>query len=202
MKKSGFVLLIAACCIVQPALAEDTAWFVRAGATYVDPASDNGDLAGLPADINSNTQLGITFGYQLTPNIAFELLAATPFSHDVSLQGLGKVAEFKQLPPTLNIQYIFMPDGKVSPYIGAGFNYTMVYDVKAVGALAGEDLEIGDSWGMDGQLGLRFNLSNNWDITVDARYIGIDAGVKLNGADIGTAEVNPMVYSLMAGKRF
>jgi outer membrane protein len=55
---------------------------------------------------------------------------------------------------------------------------------------------------MGAQLGLRFNLSDNWDITADIRYIGIDAGVKLNGTDIGTAEVNPMVYSLMAGKRF
>jgi outer membrane protein len=200
MKRLMMISLMAAGMAAQPALAQE--WFIRAGATLVDPASDNGDLAGLPADINSNTQLGITFGYQMTPNIAFELLAATPFSHDVSLQGLGTVAEFKHLPPTLNVQYIFMPEAKVSPYIGAGFNYTMVYDVKAVGALAGENVDIGDSWGMGAQLGLRFNLSDNWDITADIRYIGIDAGVKLNGTDIGTAEVNPMVYSLMAGKRF
>lgn len=200
MKRLIMISLMAAGMAAQPALAQE--WFIRAGATMVDPASDNGDLAGLPANINSNTQLGITFGYQLTPNVAFELLAATPFSHEVSLQGLGTVVEFKQLPPTLNIQYIFMPEGKVSPYIGAGINYTMVYDVQAVGALAGENVSVGDSWGMDGQLGLRFNLSNGWDITTDIRYIGIDAGVELNGVDIGTADVNPMVYSLMVGKRF
>ncbi|MBP7370742.1 MAG: outer membrane beta-barrel protein [Arenimonas sp.] len=199
MKKSIFAVALLAA-MAQPVLAQE--WFVRAGATYVDPSSDNGKLAGLPADISSDTQLGITFGYHLNPNVAFELLAATPFSHSVSLQGLGKVANFKQLPPTLNVQYYFMPEAKVSPYIGAGFNYTMVYDVDAVGALAGQHVEIGDSWGMDGQLGLRFNFSNNWDMTIDARYIGIDAGVKLNGVGIGTAEVNPMVYSLMLGKRF
>lgn len=199
MKKSMFAVVLLAA-MAQPAFAQE--WFVRAGATYVDPSSDNGHLAGLPADISSDTQLGITFGYHLNPNVAFELLAATPFSHSVSLQGLGKVANFKQLPPTLNVQYYFMPEAKVSPYIGAGFNYTMVYDVDAVGALAGQNVEIGDSWGMDGQLGLRFNFSNNWDMTIDARYIGIDAGVKLNGVGIGTAEVNPMVYSLMLGKRF
>lgn len=200
MKKLTMIALMAAGMAVQPALAQE--WFIRAGATLVDPASDNGDLAGLPADIDSNTQLGITFGYQMTPNIAFELLAATPFSHDVSLQGLGTVATFKQLPPTLNVQYIFNPEGKVSPYIGAGINFTLVYDVEAVGALAGENLGIGNSWGLDGQLGLRFNLANNWDLTADIRYIGIDADVTLNGVDIGTAEVNPMVYSLMVGKRF
>lgn len=200
MKKLTLAVFILAGAMAQPVFAQE--WFVRAGATYVDPSSDNGDLAGLPANISSDTQIGITFGYHLNPNVAFELLAATPFSHSVSLQGLGKVANFKQLPPTLNVQYYFMPEAKVSPYIGAGFNYTMVYDVDAVGALAGQNLEIGDSWGMDAQLGLRFNFSNNWDMTLDARYIGIDAGVKLNGVDIGTAEVNPMVYSLLVGKRF
>ena len=200
MKKLTMVALIAAGMAVQPALAQE--WFIRAGATMVVPASDNGDLAGLPADIDSNTQLGITFGYQMTPNVAFELLAATPFSHDVSLQGLGTVAKFKQLPPTLNVQYIFNPEGKVSPYLGAGINFTLVYDVEAVGALAGESLDVDNSWGLDGQLGLRFNLSNDWDVTADIRYIGIDADVKLNGVGIGTAEVNPMVYSLMVGKRF
>ena len=200
MKKVILAVLLLSSLMALPALAQE--WFVRAGATYVDPSSDNGKLAGLPADISSDTQLGITFGYHLNPNVAFELLAATPFSHSVSLQGLGKVANFKHLPPTLNVQYYFMPEGKVSPYIGAGFNYTMVYDVDAVGALAGQNVEIGDSWGLDGQLGLRFNFSNDWDMTVDARYIGIDAGVKLNGVNIGTADVNPMVYSLMLGKRF
>lgn len=200
MKKVILAVLLLSSVMAQPVLAQE--WFVRAGATYVDPSSDNGNLAGLPADISSDTQLGITFGYHLNPNVAFELLAATPFSHSVSLQGLGEVATFKQLPPTLNVQYYFLPEGKVSPYLGAGLNYTMVYDVDAVGALAGQNVEIGDSWGMDGQLGLRFNFSNHWDMTVDARYIGIDAGVKLNGVNIGTADVNPMVYSLMVGKRF
>lgn len=200
MKKSIVMAIFILFAMAQPAFAQE--WFVRAGATYVGPSSDNGNLAGLPADIDSDTQMGITFGYHLNPNVAFELLAATPFSHSVSLQGLGKVAEFNQLPPTLNVQYYFLPNGKVSPYIGAGLNYTMVYDVDAVGALAGQNLEIDDSWGMDAQLGLRINFSNHWDMTIDARYIGIDADVKLNGVNIGTAEVNPMVYSLLVGKRF
>ena len=49
----------------------------------------------------------------LCDNIGLEVLAATPFSHDIdatgSIAGLGKIAEVKQLPPTVSLQYHFTP---------------------------------------------------------------------------------------------
>lgn len=200
MNKSTLSLLLLAGIAAQPAFAAD--WFVRGGATLVDPKSDNGQLAGYDASIGDNTQLGLTFGYHFSPNLAIEVLAATPFSHDVSLDGLGEVAEFKHLPPTVSVQYYFNAEGKVSPFVGAGLNYTWTFDEETKGALDGNDLSIGNSFGLAGQLGLRFALANDWDIVADARYIDIGADVELNGADIGTADVNPMVYSIMLGKRF
>ncbi|HWR95746.1 MAG TPA: OmpW family outer membrane protein [Arenimonas sp.] len=200
MKKSTLSLLLLAGIAAQPAMAGD--WFVRGGATLVDPKSDNGELAGYDASIGSNTQLGLTFGYHISPSVAFEVLAATPFSHEVSLDGLGEVAEFKHLPPTFSVQYYFNAEGTVSPFIGAGLNYTWTFDEETKGALDGNDISIDNSFGLAGQLGLRFALANDWDIVADARYIDISADVKLNGTDIGTADVNPMVYSIMLGKRF
>jgi outer membrane protein len=200
MNKSTLSLLLLAGIAAQPASAAD--WFVRGGATLVDPKSDNGQLAGYDASIGNNTQLGLTFGYHFSPNLAIEVLAATPFSHDVSLDGLGEVAEFKHLPPTVSLQYYFNAEGKVSPFVGAGLNYTWTFDEETKGALDGNDISVGNSFGLAGQLGLRFALANDWDIVADARYIDIGAGVELNGADIGDAEVDPMVYSIMLGKRF
>lgn len=67
-------------------------------------------------------------------NIAIELLAATPFSHDIkgtgALAGVGKVGETKQLPPTLSVQYHFSPKASVRPYVGAGINYTIFFSEK------------------------------------------------------------------------
>ncbi len=200
MNKATLSLLLLAGIAAQPASAAD--WFVRGGATLVDPKSDNGQLAGYDASIGNNTQLGLTFGYHFSPNLAIEVLAATPFSHDVSLAGLGEVAEFKHLPPTVSLQYYFNAEGKVSPFVGAGLNYTWTFDEETKGALDGNDISVGNSFGLAGQLGLRFALANDWDIVADARYIDIGAGVELNGADIGDAEVDPMVYSIMLGKRF
>jgi len=200
MKKSTFTALIIAVLASQSAFASD--WFVRGGITSVNPKSGNGTLAALDADVGSNTQLGITFGRQFSPNVALELVASTPFTHEVSLNGLGKVGEFKHLPPTLSLQYYFNPEGKVSPFIGAGLNYTLTFSEKSKGAIAGNKLSVANSFGLAAQAGLRFAVSEDWDMVVDARWMDIDADVSLNGPRIGTANVDPMVYSLMWGKRF
>lgn len=184
-----------------PALADD--WFVRAGAAHVDPKSDNGSLAGgaLAASIDSNTQLGLILGRQLTDNWALELLAASPFKHTVSLNGVEAV-DFKHLPPTLSLQYRFAPAAAVSPFIGAGLNYTRTWDESSLGPVAGADVQLGNSWGLAGQVGLAVKLGESMELVLEARYIDIAVDVSVNGVDVGTADVDPMVYALTLGWRF
>jgi outer membrane protein len=200
MKKSTLAVLLLAGLAAQSATAAD--WFVRGGLTNVNPKSNNGVLATADASIDSNTQLGLTFGYHFSPSVAIEVLAATPFKHEVALNG-DVVAKFKHLPPTFTLQYYFNPEGKVSPFLGAGLNYTLTFSEEETSLLPpGSNIDIGNSWGLAAQAGLRFQVSEGWDMTVDARWMDIDADVKLNGAPIGTANVDPMVYSIMVGKRF
>jgi outer membrane protein len=200
MKKSIMAMVFVLGLSAQNVYAAD--WFVRGGLTSVNPQSDNGTLAGADADIDSNSQLGITFGYHFSPNLAIEVLAATPFTHDVSLNG-GKVASFKHLPPTVSLQYYFNADGKVSPFLGAGLNYTWTFSEKETSLLPpGSEISVDNSLGFAAQAGLRVVLSDSWDMSVDARWMDIDADVKLNGVGIGNANVDPMVYSVLFGKRF
>jgi outer membrane protein len=203
MKKSTLAVLLLAGFAAQSASAAD--WFFRGGLTSVNPNSDNGSLAGgaLDTSIDSNTQIGLTVGYHLNPNVAIEVLAATPFTHDVSLNG-AKAGSFKHLPPTVSLQYYFNAEGKVSPFVGAGVNYTLTFseETKNGGPISGADLSVGNSFGFAGQVGLRFAASENWDVVVDARYIDINADVSVNGSNVGEAVVDPMVYSIMIGKRF
>jgi outer membrane protein len=205
MKKIVAPLLTAAALTVAalPAQAED--WFVRVGPVMVSPKSDNGTLAGgaLKTDIDSNTQLGLILGRHLTPNLAIELLAATPFSHTASLNG-AKAVDFKHLPPTVSLQWYFNPEGRVNPFVGAGLNYTFVYDERAVGGgpVAGTKVGLDNSFGLAVQAGLQFKLSDKWDLVLDARWIDIESDVKVNGAEVGTAIVDPRVYGLTFGYRF
>ncbi|MFP5339225.1 MAG: OmpW family outer membrane protein, partial [Gammaproteobacteria bacterium] len=92
---------------------------VRAGAITVDPREDSsdinhavlGEVAGSKATLDSNTQLGLNFAYMVTDQVGIELLAATPFSHDVGVKGMpgayaglnGKLGSLKHLPPTLSV---------------------------------------------------------------------------------------------------
>ncbi|MGS0730863.1 OmpW family outer membrane protein, partial [Shewanella sp. 0m-11] len=103
---------------------------VRAGVAVVAPNESSPVVADVAEfSVSDNTQLGLNFGYMITDNIGIELLAATPFSHDISLGSLGKIAETKHLPPTLVVQYYFGDaQSKLRPYIGAGVNFTNFYD--------------------------------------------------------------------------
>jgi outer membrane protein len=178
-------------------------WFLRAGATNVNPTSGNGTLAGtLALDIDAQTTLGFTVGRYLNDNWAVELLAAAPFSHNATLNGARSV-DFKHLPPTVSLQYYFGGrEATVRPFVGAGLNYTWVYDEQERGPVAGTRVDLDNSWGLAAQAGLLWNISDAWHATADVRWIDIDADARLNGTSIGTANVDPLVVSLMLGTTF
>lgn len=116
-----FASKLSACLLLAPALlaasiaqahqAGDI--IVRAGAVTVDPREDSSGIKAGPADLggkatlDSNTQLGLNFAYMLTDQVGVELLAATPFSHDVGVAGSpagldvlnGSLGSIKHLPP-------------------------------------------------------------------------------------------------------
>lgn len=64
------------------------------------------------------------------------------------------------------------------------------------------DLELDNSVGATGQVGVDFKISDRDAVRVNARYINIESDVKLNGADAGTVEINPWVYGVSYVKSF
>ena len=173
-------------------------WLLRFGASYVNPDSNNSPLVS----VDSATSFTFNVGYMMTDHWAVELLAAYPFKHDIDLVGGAKVGSTKHLPPTLNIQYHFVPGNKIQPYFGVGVNYTTFFSEKTTGALAGTDLSLGDSWGLGAQLGVDIPLNDQWFLNGDIRYIDIETKAKLDGADLGKVKIDPWVYSLNVGVRF
>ncbi len=201
------------------ALAHDAGdFYVRVGASNVDPDDPNGDIdlsvvdpALGVADINVDDAWSLTFtgSYQYTENWAVELLAAYPFEHDISVDGLGKVGSTKHLPPTLAVQYHFLPKSAFQPYVGVGVNYTLFFDDGAEGTLKdlGGDLEIKDnSWGFAAQVGLDYMFNDNWFINADVRYIAIDTEAEVTIPNVGTikedVDIDPWVYGVSIGYKF
>lgn len=210
-------------------------WVLRAGAVTVDPdtSSDNINIPapGVPtlkADVDDDTQLSIIPVFMATDEWGIELLAATPFEHNISVSG-GKgdnhlsldAGKTKQLPPTLTVQW-YPRGGKEGwqPYIGIGVNYTMFFDQsidgQLVGALkqtlgaTGADLDLDDSFGLSGSAGVDVPFADHWSFNAGIWYIDIDTKAKVTAkfADGSTApvkfdvDIDPWVYNVGIAYKF
>ncbi|MCK2182467.1 OmpW/AlkL family protein [Halomonas getboli] len=173
--------------------------YTRVGVAKVAPESDNGELAdgAYDVDVQDDNGFAFTLGYRFTDTLGLELLAAQPFEHDIRLNG-DSMASTQHLPPTLTLQYY--PFGgtqaRVQPYAGVGVNYTHFSDE----TIDAGDLELDDSWGAAAQLGVDLLIDEHWALNAAAWYLDIDTDAELNGADIGTVEIDPVV--VMGGVSF
>jgi len=197
---------------------------LRVGAASVNPDDSSSDIkiggsavGNTGVGVKDNTQVGITGTYMLTSNIGIELLAATPFKHDITGKGLissafgvDNVGSVKHLPPTLSAQYYFA-DSKSAwqPYVGLGLNYTTFFSEELSGSaksnLGASDLKLDDSWGLAVEAGFDYSFNSNWMVNVSVWKADIDTTATLNTA-LGKAEVDvqidPIVYMVAVGYKF
>lgn len=212
------VMGLAAAVAAPTAMAAKGDWLIRGGATMVDPKShnlsfDGGEGATINLNVDDNVSFGFNITYMMTDNLGVELLAAWPFKHDVKAEvtdstgttSLGKIAEAEQLPPTLSLQYHFIPDGAFRPYIGVGVNWTMFMSEKIDPALA-DDMSLDDSFGLAAQIGADVAIGDTWFVNFDIRYIDIQSDLKITTGGVtekvGKVQIDPMVYSIMIGAKF
>ncbi len=197
---------------------------VRGGLTMVSPDSGktpillNGNSDnGMSLTVNDNTQLGLNLVYFFDSNWAVELLAATPFTHDVTLQDPegtlqadgALLAEVSHLPPALSAIYYFDTNSVFKPYVGVGINYTIFFDDKFSGAatdLGLSNIDLDGSFGYSVQVGSDYHINDKWHVNASVRYIELnsEATFEVGGESIGSAsiDVDPMVYSIMLGYKF
>ncbi len=192
----------------QATAVEKGDWLLRFGLVNVNPndSSDASASLALPADaigVEDDTQLYINATWMFTDNLGLDILGATPFTHDITLNGT-KAAETKHLPPTVGVQYHFTPKSNVRPYVGAGINYTTFFSEETTGALAGNDLSLDDSWGLAAQVGIDVDINKDWFFNADLRYMNIETTATLSGPVNGTVdvEINPWVIGLGVGTTF
>jgi len=175
-------------------------WLLRFGLANVSPNDgSSGVVATDTVGVDGDTQIFANATYMFKENIGFEVLAATPFSHDITLTGSGKIGETDHLPPTFSVQYHFNPKASTRPYIGAGINYTTFFNEKATAVIT--SLSLDDSIGLAVQAGVDIDINQDWFFNADVRYINIETTAT---TDLGNIEVdiNPWVISLGVGTSF
>lgn len=206
-----------------PALSHEAGdFFIRLGPALVAPNDDSGAVEvngtavpGTGVDVDEGYALGITFNYMMTEHWGVELLAATPFTHDIGGQGLGiaEIGEVTHLPPTLSVQYYPRPShARVQPYVGLGVNYFMSFDEEVSNeletALGNSSIDIDDSIGLAGQLGVDFRVSDKWSVNAALWYVDIETEAHINTPTAGfeninvDVDVNPFAWMLGATYSF
>jgi len=195
---------------------------VRGGFTNVSPNDDASNIfaggadLGVSLNVDSNTQLGLNIAYFVTDNLNIEVLAATPFKHDVNfsvadpLSTGNQLGEVKHLPPSVTANYYFMDSSSAfQPYIGAGLNFTIIFDEKFTNAnkTAGlTNLDLDNSFGLTAQIGADFKIDDKWHLNASVRYIDIDteASFKVGGADgyVSDIQIDPTVITVSLGYTF
>lgn len=183
-------------------------WSVRLRGTYLDMANRSDAFTALgthfAADavhINSKWIPEVDFTYTFSEHFSAELVLTVPQTHDVSLAGVGQLGTFKHLPPVLTAQYQFTPDAIFRPYVGAGINYTLIYDTDLKVAGVPLDLEKG-SFGVAAQAGCNIILNRDWSLNLDAKYVTLSSDVSVEGGPrLTTAKLNPWLFSVGFGRR-
>ncbi|MFU8821469.1 MAG: OmpW/AlkL family protein [Gammaproteobacteria bacterium] len=207
--------LTAALGLAAPASAHEAGdWLVRFGASQIEPKSDNGtldvsalELGDQRIDVDDKGGVTFNFTYMYTANIGIEVLAALPYEHDIYVGDLGRVGSVKHLPPTVSLQYHFLPTATFQPYAGIGLNYTRFFSESEAGALKdlGVNLDVdSSSFGAAAQVGFDYMLNDKWFVNVDVRWIDIDTKAKIKEVPTirGDVNIDPIVYGIHVGYRF
>lgn len=202
MKKSALVMALAALGFVAgQAVAQESPWLVRGRIVNISPADKSDPVGGVGASdritVSSKVIPEVDISYFITPNIAAELVLTYPQKHDVRLDG-AKIGTFKHLPPTLTLQYHFSPASQISPYVGAGINYTNISSVDLPGGLGLDH----SSTGLALQAGVDFKLDKKWSINLDVKKVQIRSDVKAGGSAVSRVKIDPVLFGVGVGYRF
>jgi len=236
MKKSLLVLAVVAAFAPMLAQAEAGDFVVRIRATEVAPDVSSklqsqtlssygsttdtlyGPGSNAALQVNNKTIPEIDFSYYITKNIAAELILAIGTRHDVNISGLAsgavitsaKLGSVNLLPPTLTVQWHFMPDQTFDPYAGAGFAYVLAMDnsLTAQSSQGPQPIKIDKSnFGTVLQAGFDVNLKDKWLLNFDVKKVFVSTDVDLNLAGGGWSKIDslrldPWVVSVGFGKKF
>lgn len=188
-------------------------WQVRVRGVGVVTPDQSAKIGIIGGDVQiSDTFIPeLDFTYFFTEHFAAELILGTA-KHDVkainTVAGAIDLGSAWLLPPTLTAQYHFYVSDKkiVKPYIGAGINYTLFYNVKS-GAVA--DVKYDNALGYAAQVGIDLNLTDTFFINIDAKRLFLKTDVTVDATNLvpglvvpAEVTIDPWLFGIGVGMRF
>ena len=227
MKKIVFALLVSSLLLTNVTQAQEEKssdfkkWQVRLRGIGVMPnESANIGIIGGDVSISNAIVPELDFTYFFTENFAAELILGTT-KHDVHTVGsdisaIGGPTSFDVdlgsvmlLPPTLTAQYHFFPlkEKKFKPYVGAGINYTLFYNVKEGDVV--KDIEYDNAIGFAAQIGFDVMFDDTFFVNFDVKRLFLKTDVTVDATNLAAGlvipaevEINPWIVGLGFGMKF
>ena len=162
---------------------------VRVRGVGVLPDVDSTVNIGGKSDVGDAFTPEVDLTYFFTEHLAAELIAATA-QHQVNYTGDVNLGDVWILPPTITLQYHFTPDNTISPYVGAGVNYSYFYGEEDGTGFT--DLDVDGGFGLALQAGTDIWVNENWGLNLDVKKIYLDIDGEVNGGTVTTdIELDP-----------
>ncbi|HBK04981.1 MAG TPA: OmpW family protein [Acetobacteraceae bacterium] len=184
------------------------ALMVRARAVGVLPGDSNSSISAIGGHVGASQTAvpELDFSYFFTDHLATELILATS-QHTLQAKGTAvgsfDVGTVWALPPTLTLQYHFLPHEAFSPYVGAGLNGTLWYGEKPSAPVT--HFNVGNSWGPAFQVGFDYNFAGRWFLNMDAKYILMNVAAHVDALNTTVRahdQLNPVLLGAGIGYRF
>jgi outer membrane protein len=184
-------------------------FMIRARAIGIIPEDNSSNVSVIGGHVSATAQAApeLDFSYFLTDNIALELIAAST-RHDVKATGTAvgdvDVGSVWALPPTLTLQYHFLPHSAFSPYVGVGLNVTFWYGESAANPPV-THFSVGNGVGPALQVGIDYNIAGHWFLNLDVKqiFLNVNAHVDALGTTVKAHDaLDPLVVGLGVGYRF
>ncbi len=197
-------------------------WLFRVGMSQINPKENLENLQRRGSYDNSylvvDSDMSPTFNvsYFLTDHISTELLAAWPFTHGIDLKTPGHEEcarrQRRRAAADVECQLALQYRRHLASVRRRGHQLHAVLGRRDAWPFAGASLKLDDSIGAAGQVGVDIGApDSNWFANLNVRYIDISPDAELTGAaegggtmnvDLGTIDINPMVYGVHIGYRF
>jgi outer membrane protein len=191
--------------------AQDNA--VKTGVIYYTTHSKTDGIQGVGVPPGADAETGnavtllLTYERMFTPNIGVEIVVGVP--PKITAKATGSVAflgdevlSAKNVSPTLLFNYHFGEPGDTwRPYVGIGINYTKFVSIESTLA---SNVEMSDSWGPAGQIGIDYALSKDWSLFASVAALKVKSNLVATGATVltTTIDLRPITYSFGVSYKF
>lgn len=182
---------------------------VSLGAIGVIPETSSSHITPIGGGVNASGGVSpeLTLSYFVTDHWSLQLIAASThhrISAGDSALGHVDVGSAWVLPPTLTLDYNFMPDRRFSPYVGLGLTVAFFYATSPSEPVI-QKFNLTTAVGPAIDLGFDYALSGPWYANFDVKQMFLETSANITSA-VGpvkaTTWLNPTVVGASIGYRF